>query len=204
MEAHAQLNDHHMHQFLLASISGLGYCKWIRSILFLMLGCTGPGGLLARSSMPPLAHGNYSIGPNAVGNDTTKQPMKYNLVPAPVIAVNPTTDTLSGTLLGPPALTAHDDTVAADDGGPEKKEKKVDITILPVIAANPTVGVVFCNTSTASSRTEDITLFDNMILGYGPGLRFAISEKKRVNLGLDYGFGANGAQGLFVNLNEYS
>jgi hypothetical protein len=30
-----------------------------------------------------------------------------------------------------------------------------------------------------------------------------INEKKRVNLGLDYAFGANGAQGLFVNLNEY-
>jgi hypothetical protein len=64
-------------------------------------------------------------------------------------------------------------------------------------------GVVFCNTSTASSRTEDITLFSNMVTGYGAGLRFAINEKKRVNLGLDYGFGANGAQGLFVNLNEY-
>ena len=30
-----------------------------------------------------------------------------------------------------------------------------------------------------------------------------ISEKNRVNLGLDYGFGAHGAQGLFLNLNEY-
>lgn len=64
-------------------------------------------------------------------------------------------------------------------------------------------GVLFINASTASSRTENINLFQNMVLGYGGGLRFMINEKKRVNLGLDYGFGANGAQGLFVNLNEY-
>jgi outer membrane protein assembly factor BamA len=64
-------------------------------------------------------------------------------------------------------------------------------------------GVVFCNTSTASSRTEDINLFANLVTGYGAGLRFAINEQKRVNLGLDYGFGINGAQGLFINLNEY-
>jgi outer membrane protein assembly factor BamA len=64
-------------------------------------------------------------------------------------------------------------------------------------------GVLFCNATTASSRTEDINLFDNVVPGYGAGLRFLINEKKRVNLGLDYGFGVNGAQGLFVNLNEY-
>ena len=63
--------------------------------------------------------------------------------------------------------------------------------------------VLFLNTSTASSRTEDINLFQNMVFGYGGGLRFMLNEKKRVNIGLDYGFGANGAQGLFVNLNEY-
>jgi hypothetical protein len=63
--------------------------------------------------------------------------------------------------------------------------------------------VLFVNTSTASSRTEDVDVFGNFVFGYGGGLRFMINEKKRVNLGLDYGFGANGAQGLFVNLNEY-
>lgn len=63
--------------------------------------------------------------------------------------------------------------------------------------------VLFVNTTTASSRTEQITMFENFVFGYGGGLRFMINEKKRVNLGLDYGFGANGAQGLFVNLNEY-
>ncbi|MCU0358038.1 MAG: outer membrane protein assembly factor [Cyclobacteriaceae bacterium] len=63
--------------------------------------------------------------------------------------------------------------------------------------------VLFVNATTASSRTEDIKLFGNFVPGYGGGLRFMINEKKRVNLGLDYGFGAKGAQGLFVNLNEY-
>jgi hypothetical protein len=63
--------------------------------------------------------------------------------------------------------------------------------------------VLFVNTSTASSRTENINLAGNFVFGYGGGLRFMINEKKRVNLGLDYAFGANGAQGLFVNLNEY-
>ncbi|SMD45232.1 Outer membrane protein/protective antigen OMA87 [Aquiflexum balticum DSM 16537] len=64
-------------------------------------------------------------------------------------------------------------------------------------------GVLFLNTTTASSRTENINAFSNFVFGYGGGLRFMINEKKRVNLGLDYGFGANGAQGLFLNLNEY-
>jgi hypothetical protein len=63
--------------------------------------------------------------------------------------------------------------------------------------------VVFVNTTAASSRTENIDLFSNLEFGYGAGIRFMINKAKRVNLGIDYGFGAHGAQGLFVNLNEY-
>ncbi len=63
--------------------------------------------------------------------------------------------------------------------------------------------VLFVNTTTASSRTQDINLFSYFEFGYGGGLRFKINQDKRVNLGLDYGFGAHGAQGLFLNLNEY-
>jgi outer membrane protein assembly factor BamA len=63
--------------------------------------------------------------------------------------------------------------------------------------------VLFINSTTASSRTENINLFSYLEFGYGGGLRFMINKDKRVNLGLDYGFGAHGAQGLFVNLNEY-
>jgi outer membrane protein assembly factor BamA len=64
-------------------------------------------------------------------------------------------------------------------------------------------GVLFVNSTTASSRTDDINLFKYLEFGYGGGLRFMINKDKRVNLGLDYGFGAHGAQGLFLNLNEY-
>jgi hypothetical protein len=63
--------------------------------------------------------------------------------------------------------------------------------------------VLFLNTTTASNRTANIGLFNYMQFGYGGGLRFMLNEKNRANLGLDYGFGAHGAQGIFLNLNEY-
>lgn len=64
-------------------------------------------------------------------------------------------------------------------------------------------GVVFLNSTTASSRTDNINLFGNIAPGYGCGIRYMINKNKRVNIGLDYGFGIKGAQGLFLNLNEY-
>ncbi len=63
--------------------------------------------------------------------------------------------------------------------------------------------VLFVNSTTASNRTENIGLFNYLQFGYGGGLRFMLNEKNRANLGLDYGFGAHGAQGIFLNLNEY-
>lgn len=63
--------------------------------------------------------------------------------------------------------------------------------------------VVFANFTSASSRTENVKLFSTGQLGYGAGLRLMLSEKSRVNLGIDYGFGRNGTSGLFLNLNEY-
>jgi Omp85 superfamily domain len=64
-------------------------------------------------------------------------------------------------------------------------------------------GVVFVNMSSASSRTENIGLFSSAQFGYGAGFRYMLSEKNRVNLGIDYGRGRNGASGIFLNLNEY-
>ncbi|WP_077132369.1 BamA/TamA family outer membrane protein [Spirosoma montaniterrae] len=64
-------------------------------------------------------------------------------------------------------------------------------------------GVVFINMTSASSRTENIGLFSSAQFGYGAGFRYMLSEKNRVNLGIDYGIGRNGASGLFLNLNEY-
>jgi outer membrane protein assembly factor BamA len=63
--------------------------------------------------------------------------------------------------------------------------------------------VIFVNSTTASNRNEDIGVFNYLQFGYGAGLRFMLNEKNRANLGLDYGFGAHGAQGIFLNLNEY-
>jgi outer membrane protein assembly factor BamA len=63
--------------------------------------------------------------------------------------------------------------------------------------------VLFVNSTTASNRHENIGVFNYMQFGYGAGLRYMLSEKNRANLCLDYGFGAHGAQGIFLNLNEY-
>ncbi len=63
-------------------------------------------------------------------------------------------------------------------------------------------GVIFANSSTASSRTEDINLFSHFQLGYGLGLRYMVLPKKRINIALDYGFGVRGASGIFLNVNE--
>jgi outer membrane protein assembly factor BamA len=63
--------------------------------------------------------------------------------------------------------------------------------------------VLFVNSTTASNRNEDIGVFNYLQFGYGGGLRYMLNEKNRANLGLDYGFGAHGAQGIFLNLNEY-
>jgi outer membrane protein assembly factor BamA len=64
-------------------------------------------------------------------------------------------------------------------------------------------GVLFLNGTTATNRAEEIGIFNYMQFGYGGGLRFMLNEKNRANIGLDYGFGAHGAQGIFLNLNEY-
>lgn len=63
-------------------------------------------------------------------------------------------------------------------------------------------GVVFVNAITASSRTENIQLFDHVNLASGLGLRIMISPKSRSNLAIDYGFATNGSQGFFLAINE--
>ncbi|WP_075590501.1 BamA/TamA family outer membrane protein [Labilibacter marinus] len=63
-------------------------------------------------------------------------------------------------------------------------------------------GVVFVNGTTASSRTNDINLFDYLDVGYGAGLRVMINKKSRTNLTLDYAWGNHGAKGFYLGLNE--
>jgi hypothetical protein len=63
-------------------------------------------------------------------------------------------------------------------------------------------GIIFLNATSASSRTTEVSLFDHTHLGYGLGLRFLVLPKKRLNLGVSYGWGAYGASGYFINLYE--
>jgi outer membrane protein assembly factor BamA len=63
-------------------------------------------------------------------------------------------------------------------------------------------GVIFVNITTASSRTENVKLFSYAQPGIGTGLRYTLSEKNRINIGIDYGWGVHQASGLFLNLNE--
>lgn len=62
--------------------------------------------------------------------------------------------------------------------------------------------VAFLNGTTASSRTNNIALFDYLDMGYGLGLRVMISQKSRANLNIDYAWGKYGANGFYLGLNE--
>ncbi len=62
--------------------------------------------------------------------------------------------------------------------------------------------VAFVNVTTASNQGANIDLFQYMNLGYGLGLRIMMSKVSRTNITLDYAWGAYGAQGLFLNVNE--
>lgn len=61
-------------------------------------------------------------------------------------------------------------------------------------------GVVFAN---AQSFTEPVTQnFENIHPACGGGLRFKLNKFSNTNVALDYGFGLNGSQGIFVNLGK--
>ncbi len=61
-------------------------------------------------------------------------------------------------------------------------------------------GVVFAN---AESFTElNSGKFENLAPGWGAGLRLKLNKHSATNIAVDYGFGLNGSQGLFVNLGE--
>lgn len=62
--------------------------------------------------------------------------------------------------------------------------------------------VIFLNGTTASSRTNDIGLFEYLDVGGGAGLRIMINKKSRTNLNLDFAVGEYGASGFYLGLNE--
>jgi hypothetical protein len=63
-------------------------------------------------------------------------------------------------------------------------------------------GVVFANTSNASTSAEEVNLFSHFQMGYGLGIRYMVLPKKWINIALDYGFGIRGESGIFLNVNE--
>ena len=75
---------------------------------------------------------------------------------------------------------------------------------VPVFAKNPDLlgGVVFASATTASDKSADVRLFQYLKPAAGIGLRVMIQKKSRTNLNLDYGWGADGAGALYLNLNE--
>jgi len=61
-------------------------------------------------------------------------------------------------------------------------------------------GVVFGNAQSFSNWPT--RKFDKIAPGAGLGIRIKINKTSRTNIAVDYGFGANGSRGLFVNLGE--
>jgi hypothetical protein len=61
-------------------------------------------------------------------------------------------------------------------------------------------GVVFGNAQSFSDWPSN--RFNRVAPGGGLGLRVKVNKKSRTNVGLDYGFGAKGSRGIFVNLGE--
>lgn len=61
-------------------------------------------------------------------------------------------------------------------------------------------GVVFGNAQSFSNWPSN--RFDRIAPGGGLGLRVKVNKASRTNVGIDYGFGAKGSRGIFVNLGE--
>jgi hypothetical protein len=61
-------------------------------------------------------------------------------------------------------------------------------------------GVVFANAESLSE--EGSGHFEYIAPGYGLGARISLNKFSRTNLCIDYGWGAHGSGGFFVNLGE--
>ncbi len=62
-------------------------------------------------------------------------------------------------------------------------------------------GVVFANGQSFSR--EQGSHLESIQPGYGTGIRIKIKKESKTNLSIDYGFGAQGSKGLFINVGEY-
>jgi hypothetical protein len=61
-------------------------------------------------------------------------------------------------------------------------------------------GVVFCNLQSYSAAPG--TKLQSIQPGFGPGLRVKLNKVSKTNIAIDYGFGREGSNGLFVNIGE--
>lgn len=76
---------------------------------------------------------------------------------------------------------------------------------LPLINKKPDLlgAVVFASITTASSKDNNIDLFQYVEPAAGLGLRVLIQKQARTNLTVDYGWGSNGEGAFYLNLTEY-
>ncbi len=61
-------------------------------------------------------------------------------------------------------------------------------------------GVVFANAQTLTANPG--TRFQQIQPAIGPGLRIKLNKTSRTNIAIDYGFGRQGSQGLFIDVGE--
>jgi hypothetical protein len=61
-------------------------------------------------------------------------------------------------------------------------------------------GVVFANNGFYGNWPSG--KISNVNLGYGAGIRILFNKHSQTNVAIDYAFGRNGSQGIFVNLGE--
>jgi len=61
-------------------------------------------------------------------------------------------------------------------------------------------GVVFVNGETVSEQNSGH--FETFMVGYGAGIRLKLNKFSKTNIAVDYGLGAGGSRGFFVNLGE--
>ncbi len=62
--------------------------------------------------------------------------------------------------------------------------------------------VAFVNATTASNYDAGQKLYKYVNFGYGIGLRVMLIKASRINVTVDYAWGAYGAKGIFINANE--
>ncbi len=63
-------------------------------------------------------------------------------------------------------------------------------------------GVFFVNGQSFSNYPSNSADYDVIWPGFGAGIRVKVNKHSNTNIAVDYGFGADGSHGLFVNLGE--